>query len=66
MEQERLTLSIEETAALTGLSSRTLYEMARTRRLPGAVRVNGRWLVLPDILTEWLRAQAEAQAAIPA
>lgn len=44
MEEQRLTLSIEEACKLLGISRNLGYEMARTGRLP-TVRFGRRWLV---------------------
>ena len=57
---ERMTLTIAETAAALGVSERTIYELARTGRLPGALRLGGRWLVRRDALERALEAMATA------
>ena len=55
---QRLTWTISECSETLGVSERTLYEMARTGRLPGALRLGGRWLVRRDLLEEALGARA--------
>ena len=55
---ERITLTIAEVSSALGISERTVYEMARTGRLPGALRLGGRWLVRRDLLETALEAKA--------
>ena len=47
-------LTIQEVAALLRISERTIYAMAKEGRLPGAVKVGGRWRVLRVKLMAWL------------
>jgi excisionase family DNA binding protein len=47
---ERLTYA----AARLGVSSSTVYRLARAGRLPGAVRVGGGWRINKDVLEEWV------------
>ena len=55
---DRITLTIAEVSSALGVSERTIYEMARTGRLPGALRLGGRWLVRRDLLEKALEARA--------
>lgn len=57
-------MTLREAAALLRLSERSLYELARGRRLP-AVRLGGKWLFPRGRLEAWLSAQAEAGLAGP-
>jgi excisionase family DNA binding protein len=62
--EERLTLSISECADALGCSERYLYELAKTGRLPGALRLGSRWLVRRDTLERWLDSRAQAELAV--
>lgn len=52
-------LTLKEAAAWLRLSQRSVYELARQRRLPAA-QVGGKWLFPRARLEAWLAAQAEA------
>ena len=52
-------LTIDETAALLKLSDRTVYEMLRTGRLPGAAKVSGKWRIDRDKLLAWIAKGGE-------
>lgn len=52
-------LTIDETAALLKLSDRTIYEMLRNGRLPGAAKVSGKWRVDRDKLLAWIAKGGE-------
>lgn len=52
-------LTITETAHLLRLGERTVYEMLRTARIPGAAKVGGKWRVNEQKLTDWMAAGAE-------
>ncbi|BDG73523.1 helix-turn-helix transcriptional regulator [Roseomonas fluvialis] len=52
-------LTLRETAEFLRLSERSLYELARTRRIP-AVQIGGKWLFPRLQLDRWLAAQADA------
>ncbi|MDO9711119.1 helix-turn-helix transcriptional regulator [Paracraurococcus lichenis] len=54
-------LTLREAAAWLRLSERTLYELARTRRVPAA-QLGGKWLFPRARLERWLAAQAEGAA----
>jgi excisionase family DNA binding protein len=56
-------LTIEEVCVLLKLGKRTVYELARTGRLPGAAKVGGQWRVNRETLTAWLEAGGEFDAA---
>lgn len=55
-------LTLREAAAYLRLSERSLYELARNRRVPGA-QLGGKWLFPRVRLDRWLAAQAEAEEA---
>jgi excisionase family DNA binding protein len=52
-------LTIDETAALLKLSDRTVYEMLRNGRLPGAAKLAGKWRVDRDKLLAWVAKGGE-------
>jgi excisionase family DNA binding protein len=52
-------LTIDETAALLKLSDRTIYEMFRGGRLPGAAKVSGKWRIDRDKLLAWIARGGE-------
>ncbi|MCO6414955.1 helix-turn-helix transcriptional regulator [Siccirubricoccus sp. KC 17139] len=54
-------LTLREAAAFLRLSERSLYELARQRRLPAA-QLGGKWLFPRRHLVAWLAAEAEAGA----
>lgn len=58
-------LTIDETAALLKLSDRTVYEMLRTGRLPGAAKVSGKWRVDKAKLLDWIAKGGELADAAP-
>jgi len=55
-------LTLREAASFLRLSERSLYELARNRRVPGA-QLGGKWLFPRARLERWLSAQAEAEGA---
>lgn len=55
-------LTLREAAAFLRLSERSLYELARTRRVPSA-QLGGKWLFPRLQLERWLTAQADAPEA---
>ena len=57
-------LTLREAAAFLRLSERSLYELARTQRLPAA-QIGGKWLFPRRQLERWLAAQAEMPEAEP-
>lgn len=52
-------LTINEAAALLKLSDRTVYEMLRGGRLPGAAKVSGKWRIDKRKLLAWLAKGGE-------
>jgi excisionase family DNA binding protein len=48
-------LTVPEAAALLRINTKTAYEWALTRRLPGAFRLGGRWRVCRDRLIRYVR-----------
>lgn len=54
-------LTLREAAALLRLSERSLYDLARARRLPAA-QLAGKWLFPRERLLRWLSARAEEEA----
>ncbi|WP_149539600.1 helix-turn-helix transcriptional regulator [Siccirubricoccus phaeus] len=57
-------LTLREAAAFLRLSERSLYEMARQRRLPAA-QLGGKWLFPRRLLEAWLAAEAAAGTTAP-
>ena len=55
-------LTLKEAAAYLRLSERSLYELARTRRVPAA-QLGGKWLFPRTQLERWLAAQADGPDA---
>ncbi|MBX6741463.1 MAG: helix-turn-helix transcriptional regulator [Acetobacteraceae bacterium] len=51
-------LTLREAAAFLRLSERSLYELARGRRVPAA-QLGGKWLFPRGLLERWLAAQAD-------
>jgi excisionase family DNA binding protein len=57
-------LTLREAAAFLRLSERSLYELARSRRVP-AVQLGGKWLFPRAQLERWLTVQADSPEAEP-
>jgi excisionase family DNA binding protein len=57
-------LTLREAAAFLRLSERSLYELARSRRVPAA-QLGGKWLFPRAQLERWLTVQADAPEAEP-
>jgi excisionase family DNA binding protein len=55
-------LTLREAAAWLRLSERSLYELARQRRVPAA-QLGGKWLFPRAMLERWLAAQADPPGA---
>ena len=53
--QEKITLRINETAAVSGLSRSTIYELLKTGKLQ-AVKIGGRRLILRESLQALLHS----------
>lgn len=56
---EKMLLTVQEAADLTGLCAITIYELAKTQGFP-AVRVGRRVLISRRGLEDWIAAQAGA------
>ena len=54
-------LNIQEVAELLRLSERSVYDLVRNNRLPGAAKVGGSWRIKRTVLDEWLTAGGEAE-----
>lgn len=54
----RVTFDVREVAALTGLSTDSIYEGARTSEIPGAIRVGRRLLFSRAAIERWLGIDA--------
>jgi excisionase family DNA binding protein len=57
-------LTLREAAAFLRLSERSLYDLARSRRVPAA-QLGGKWLFPRAQLERWLTAQADTPEAEP-
>lgn len=55
-------LTLREAAAFLRLSERSLYDLARGRRVPAAL-IGGKWLFPKALLERWLNAQADPRDA---
>jgi len=53
---------VAEVAKLVRLGRRTVYEMCRTARMPGAAKIGNKWRVRRATLLAWLEARGEAGA----
>ncbi len=53
-------LTTEEVCALLKLSDRTVYDLCRKGKLPGAAKVGGVWRVERAVLVAWLKAGGDA------
>lgn len=51
-------ITLADAANRLGISERTAYEMARTGKLAGAIKVAGSWRVNPDKLEAWIDAKS--------
>ena len=56
-------LTIGEVCEKLRLAERTVYEMVRNGRLPGAAKVGGSWRIKTEVLDAWLEAGGEAASA---
>ena len=57
---QKITLSVSETAQLIGVSTGTIYSMARLGEIPH-VRVRGRILFNRHVIEAWTRGEVPAQ-----
>ncbi len=53
-------LTIQQVCELLQLGERTVYEMCRQGKLPGAAKVGGSWRVDETALRDWLARGGEA------
>lgn len=53
-------LTISEVCEKLRLAERTVYEIVRNGRLPGATKVGGSWRINREALEAWLKAGGEA------
>ena len=51
-------MTIEEVAELLRISSRSVYNMAQTGELPGAIKIGNQWRINRELLMEWTMEQA--------
>ena len=52
-------LTIQEVAHLLKLGERTVYDMLRGGRIPGAAKAGNKWRVDQDELVAWMKAGGE-------
>ena len=52
-------LTIREVAALLQLGQRTVYDMLRSGRIPGAAKAGGKWRVDRQKVIDWMAAGGE-------
>ena len=58
-------LTLPEVADLLRIGERTAYEMCRTGRLGGAVKVGGQWRIERAAFEEWVQQGGEAAQERP-
>ena len=51
-------MTLADAATRLGITERTAYEMARTGKLAGAIKVAGSWRVNPAKLEAWIDANS--------
>ena len=54
-------LTIKEVAEMLRLGERSVYEMLRSGRIPGAAKAAGKWRINHEKLIEWMAAGGELQ-----
>ena len=59
---ERVTFTVEEAAALLGISRNFAYSLAREGKLPGALRLGGRIVVSRMLIEAVLSGQASVRS----
>lgn len=52
-------LTIREVCAILRIGERTVYELCRAGRLPGAIKVGGQWRVHRERLLNWVEHGGE-------
>lgn len=60
---EKLTLSVTEAAEALGISRRSMYELLNREDFPAALKIGRRRLISKELLAEWVRIQAQKEAA---
>ena len=55
-------LTLKEVAELLRIGERTAYEMCRTGRMGGAVKVGGQWRIKRDAFDAWVAQGGEADS----
>ena len=55
-------LTLKEVAELLRIGERTAYEMCRTGRMGGAVKVGGQWRINRDTFDAWVAQGGEASS----
>ena len=56
-------MTIKEVAAMLRLGERSVYEMLRSGRIPGAAKAAGKWRVNREKLVAWMEAGGEVADA---
>jgi excisionase family DNA binding protein len=56
-------LTIEETAALLRLPVDSVRRLLKAGRLPGGVKIGGKWRIRADVLDEWSKSLASTSAS---
>ena len=54
-------LTIKEVAEMLRLGERSVYEMLRSGRIPGAAKAAGKWRINREKLVAWMEAGGELQ-----
>ena len=53
-------LTVPEAAELLRLTDRTVYDLCRQAKLPGAAKIGGQWRIDKDKLLAWLAEGGQA------
>lgn len=56
-----VTLTVSEVAKMIGVSTATIYQMAREDQIPH-IRIRGRVLFHKDVVNSWLRGETAQKA----
>ena len=54
-------MTVAQVCELLQLAERTVYDLCRQGKLPGAAKVGGSWRIKKTVLDEWLTAGGEAE-----
>ena len=57
-------LTLKEVCSLLRIGERTAYELCRTGRMGGAVKVGGQWRIEREAFEEWVRRGGGEVASI--